>query len=147
MLIVGDGPRREVIGDWVARSGDLRRRIRLLGQRDDVPDLMAAMDLFVLPSYANEGVPQAILQAMAMSLPVVSTRVGAIDEAVVEGETGRLVAPRQVAVLADVLRDVLADPPALRRMGEAGRERVCRRFALPGMADAMEAVFRRLAHV
>ena len=145
LLIVGDGPRREVIGDWVARSGDLRRRIRLVGQRDDVPDLMAAMDLFVLPSYANEGVPQAILQAMAMNLPVVSTWVGAIDEAVVEGETGRLVAPRQVTALADALRDLLADPPLLQRMGQAGRERVCRQFALPSMADAMEAVFRRLA--
>ena len=81
----------------------------------------------------------------AMNLPVVSTRVGAIDEAVVEGETGRLIAPRCVAALAEVLDALLADPPTLRRMGQAGRERVCRRFALPIMVDAMEAVFRRLA--
>jgi glycosyltransferase involved in cell wall biosynthesis len=143
LLIVGDGPRREHLQERIAASG-LGEKVRLIGHRDDVPDVLGAMDVFALPSYANEGVPQAIMQAMAMELPVVSTTVGSIDEAVEDGVTGYLVEPKNVDQLRDRLALLLATGELRRQMGCAGRSRAEQRFSLGVMLDAMEVVFYRL---
>lgn len=138
LLIVGDGPQRPPLEEKIRGMNN----VRLLGQRDDVPELMSAMDCFVLPSYANEGVPQAILQAMAMELPVISTRVGAIAEVVTEGETGVFVPPRDVAALTLAMQAMMASPEKRLAFGKTARTVAERRFSLEAMLDAMEQVFQ-----
>ena len=137
LLIAGDGPQRPFLEQNI-RS----RRIHLLGHREDVPEVLGAMDCFVLPSYANEGVPQAIMQAMAMELPVISTRVGAIAEVVREGETGVFVPPRNPAALADAMLSLASSPSRRKEFGIAGRRIAEERFSLERMLDRMEEVFR-----
>jgi glycosyltransferase involved in cell wall biosynthesis len=114
------------------------------GQQQDVTPWLRAADLFVLPSYANEGVPQAVLQAMMAGLPVVSTTVGAIAEAVDNGVTGRLVAPRDSAALRTALAELLAAPETAATMGRAGRQRALAHFSREAMLDRMESIFRRV---
>jgi len=141
VLVVGDGPYRDRLDTRLAALG-LADAIHFAGQQDDVVPWLQALDLFALPSYGEEGVPQAILQAMACALPVVSTPVGAIAEAVDDGVTGLLVAPRSAEALADGLA-ALRDDPALRaRFAAAARVRALRDFGLDPMLDRMEAVFR-----
>jgi len=143
LAIVGDGPYRPSIEQKVTELG-LSNRVTFAGQQQDVTPWLQAADLFVLPSYANEGVPQAVLQAMMSGLPVVSTTVGAIAEAVEEGVTGRLVRPRDVKALRDALSDLLADSEQAVTMGRAGRERAVAFFSREAMLDRMEAIFRKL---
>lgn len=141
LLVVGDGPYRPTI-EQKLRELDLSARVTFAGQQQDVTPWLQAADLFVLPSYANEGVPQAVLQAMMSGLPVVSTTVGAIAEAVDDGVTGRLVAPRDAKALRGALADLLADSARADVMGRAGRERAIARFSRDAMLDRMEAIFR-----
>ena len=139
LVIAGDGPQRPFLEKRIASP-----RVHLLGHREDVPEVLAALDCFVLPSYANEGVPQAIMQAMASGLPVISTRVGAITEAVREGETGVFVPPRDPAALAAAMLDLARSPQKRADLGSAGRRVAQRDFSLERMLDRMEAVFRAL---
>jgi glycosyltransferase involved in cell wall biosynthesis len=97
-------------------------RLRRLGYREDVPALLAAADIFVLPSHF-EGLPMSVIEAMLTGLPVVATDIRGPREQVVEGETGLLVAPMQAAPLAAALRRLVDDPAARARMGAAGRVR------------------------
>src|SRR5207249_7866920 len=90
------------------------------GYRDDLAEVLAALDCFVLLGTGSEESCRAVLEAMAAGRPVVAARVGALAETVVDGETGWLVAP-EPAVVAERLAAVLADPDAARRLGEAGR--------------------------
>lgn len=141
LVIVGDGPHRPKIEEKLAEL-KLAERVHFVGQQTDVTPWMRAADVFVLPSYANEGVPQAILQAMMSALPVVSTTVGAIAEAVDDGVTGHLVPPRDVPALRQALSELLADPVRAAAMGARGRERAVARFSRQTMLDRMEAIFR-----
>jgi len=146
LLIVGDGPMRETIAQQAAAS-PVAARIHFTGYSERVEDMLAASDIFALPSWANEGVPQAIMQAMALELPVISTPIGAIDEALVDGETGLMVAPKDALSLADALRK-LGDDAALReRLGQSGRVRAEARFSAVGMVDAMEHIFTIMARL
>jgi glycosyltransferase involved in cell wall biosynthesis len=143
VLVIGDGPYRDRLDTRLARLG-LADDIRFVGQQDDVVPWLQALDLFVLPSYGEEGVPQAIMQAMACAIPVVSTPVGAIGEAVEHRVTGLLVAPRSAEALATGLA-VLRDDSALRaRFAAAARGRAELDFGQDRMLDRMEAIFRRV---
>jgi glycosyltransferase involved in cell wall biosynthesis len=144
VLVVGDGPYRDRLDAGLARL-DLASRIRFAGQQEDVVPWLQAMDLFALPSWGEEGVPQAIMQAMACGLPVVSTTVGAITEAVDDGVTGFVVPPRDVAALGVALSRLRDDPALRARFGSAGRTRALREFGIGRMLDRMEAVFRGVA--
>ena len=141
VLVVGDGPYRARLDDKLAALGaaDL---VRFTGQKEDVVPWLQAMDLFVLPSWGDEGVPQAILQAMACGVPVVSTPVGAITEAVDAGVTGLIVPPRDVAALGAALAQLRDDAALRQRLGAAGYARAKRDFGLDRMLDRMEATFR-----
>jgi len=141
VLVVGDGPYRDRLDAQLAAL-NLAARIRFAGQQDDVVPWLQAMDLFALPSWGEEGVPQAIMQAMACGLPVVSTTVGAIAEAVDDGVTGQVVPPRDVAALVAALSRLRDDPALRSRLGAAGHARALRDFGIDRMLDRMEAVFR-----
>jgi glycosyltransferase involved in cell wall biosynthesis len=146
LLVVGDGPYRDRLDAQLARLG-LTERVRFVGQQQDVVPWLQAMDLFTLPSYGEEGVPQAIMQAMACGLPVVSTTVGAITEAVIADGTGLIVEPRSAPSLATGLARLRDDAALRARFGDAGRERALAHFGLDRMLDRMEQVFRMVAKV
>jgi len=143
LLLVGDGPYQAVIQEKIAQLG-LEPWVRLAGFRDQVAPWFALMDVFVLASYANEGVPQSLLQAMAMARPVVGTTVGGIPEVIVEGDTGLLVPPQDPQALAQAMSRLLADPDYRRELGRRGRELVVERFSMDQMAAEIEAVYEVL---
>jgi glycosyltransferase involved in cell wall biosynthesis len=118
-------------------------QVWLPGARDDVPDLMRAMDLFVVPSL-GEGICNTILEAMATGLPVIATDVGGNPDLVQPHETGKLVPPAEPAVLARALADYVMDPAERRRAGQAGRARVQRRFSLTAMVQGYLHVYERM---
>ncbi len=143
-LVVGDGPYRGLIEAKV-RELRLAEWVRLVGYQDEVAPWIALMDAVVLASYANEGVPQSLLQAMAMGKAVVGSTVGGIPEVVIEDETGHLVPPRDAAALARALRLLVEDGGHRRELGRRGREFVRERFSLEKMAAAVEAVYEAVA--
>lgn len=108
----------------VLRDAGLGPRLKLLGYREDIAALLAAADIFALPSHF-EGLPMSVIEAMLTGLPVVATDIRGPREQVVDGETGLLVPPRQVAPLAAALARLAGDPALRAAMGTAGRERAC----------------------
>jgi glycosyltransferase involved in cell wall biosynthesis len=143
-LIVGDGAERGRLEDLAAARG-IRDRVVFAGMREDVPRLLAAMDLFVLPS-ASEGQPNAVLEAMAAGRPVVATDVGGVRELVVPGETGLLVPCGEPAALAEAIRFYRQDASRARRAGEAGGRRAASQFALESMVARYEAIYEENSH-
>ncbi len=142
LLVIGDGPRRAHLEGRVASMG-LAGEVRFTGNQDDVPAWFACASLAVLPSYGDEGVPQSLMQAAACGLPCVSTPIGAIREAVVDGETGLLVPPRDVPALSQALASLMQDAPRRGRMGRAARAYAEGHFGIDRMLDAMESVFSK----
>ena len=110
------------------------------GQRPDVHAIMAALDLYALPSL-EESFPLSILEAMAAGLPVVATTVGGVPECVADGETGLLVPPADSDRLADAIIQLATDPLRRTEMGRAGRRRVLERFSAESQTRCIEEVF------
>lgn len=138
VIIAGEGPDRAAIQSMVQNFG-LQSHVLLAGQRNDMPAVYAAMDIFVLPSL-NEGLPMTVLEAMASARPVIATRVGAVPSVVRDGETGLLVEPRDAAGLAKAISRLLADPDLRRRLGVRAREWVRQNYT----SDAMAQKYRRM---
>ena len=147
LVIVGDGPQRAALEAQVDALA-LRTRVVFAGQQHDVAPWLRALDAFVLPSYANEGVPQALLQAMFAGVPCVTTDAGAIPEIARDGETALVVAKEDAAALARGIDALLGDAALRARLSTNARELVSARYGLPTMLDRMEAAFHRaLANV
>ncbi|HDU8621448.1 TPA: glycosyltransferase family 4 protein [Proteus mirabilis] len=140
LLLVGDGPQRKNLQPMVKLAG-LEESVFFLGNRNDVPDCLNAMDVFALPSFGNEGVPQGIMQAMACGLPVVSTTVGAISEAVSDGKTGFTLAPQVQETLINYLAKLMASDELRQQMGQASLAHAKAQFGLDNMLDKMEKIF------
>ena len=113
------------------------------GQQDDVAPWLRALDVFALPSYANEGVPQALLQAMFCGVACVTTDAGAIPEIARDGETALVVAKEDAGSARRRPRRLLADDALRTRLAANARAFVVPRYGLPAMLDRMEAAFRR----
>ncbi len=139
LMIVGSGPCREELEQAAGAEG-LGERMRFLGERADVPAVLGAMDVFVLPSIA-EGMSNTILEAMACGLPVVATRVGGNPELVEEEVTGVLVPPGDPEKLAAAIQTYRNDPSLSRAHGEAGREKAVSSFSLSRMVGEYEALY------
>jgi glycosyltransferase involved in cell wall biosynthesis len=137
--VAGDGPERERL-EALARDRGVAERVRFLGRREDVAELLGACDVYVLPSLF-EGLPVSVLEAMAAGRPVAATRIGGTDEAVVDGVTGRLVPPGDPPALAAALAAMLRDPEGLCSMGAAGRARVVERFSATTMGANVGRVY------
>jgi len=142
MLLVGDGPRLDEVASHVREMG-LADRVEILGNRRDVPSLLAGSHAFVLSSLW-EGFPISILEAMRAGLPVVASDVGGVRESVIDGETGFLTVPRDEVGLRDAITKVLADPDLRARMGRAGRAHFTSNFGKHQMLEKTLAVYRQL---
>lgn len=147
VIIVGGGEAqapgiKAELESLIDRLG-LREVVSLLGNRSDVVDLLAALDVATLSS-DFEGTPLSVFEYMAAGLPVVSTDVGGVGDVVVEGETGFLVPRRNPVALADAIALLLRDPKLARRMGAAGRKRQRAEFTMAASAKRVEKLYEEL---
>ena len=140
LAIVGDGPGRDNLRRQAATLG-IEDRVVFAGQQEQVVPWIQAADAVALPSYANEGVPQALMQAMACGLPVVTTGVGAIGEIVSHEVHGLVVPPRDPRALGEALVRLMQEPELRARLGAAGLAQAAQKFSLERMLDGMESVF------
>lgn len=138
-VMVGGGVRLDEIRALVRARG-LHDRVRLLGHRDDVAQLLSDSHIFALPS-RSEAMPNGILEAMAAGLPVVATRVGGIPEVVADGTTGTLVPADDAPRLAAALIDLMANPARAAAFGAAGRAFVEERFSFDRMVASFEHIY------
>ena len=139
LLIVGDGiAKAQCIA--MLRSAGIEQLAWLPGEREDIPQLMQAMDLFALPSL-GEGISNTILEAMASGLPVVATRVGGNVELVLEGDTGHLVPPGNPAALAEAIFKYYQDEAMASRHGQRARKVIEQQFSMRAMTDGYLAVY------
>jgi glycosyltransferase involved in cell wall biosynthesis len=143
LLIAGEGPLRGELEE-LASAFRLDRFVRFLGHRDDVPSLLAASDLLVLPSYF-EGLPNVVLEAMRFRKPVVATAAPGTTEVVADGETGILVPLHQPTALAQAIRLVLDDRELAARFGQAGRARAEAEFRVATMVERFASLYEELA--
>lgn len=143
LVIAGDGPCRLTLERMVADL-ELQDRVRLLGDRRDIPAILAALDVFVLPSIA-EGISNTILEAMATGLPVVATAVGGNPELVKPGISGMLVPVSDPIALAAAIENYVDDGHLRDLHGKGGRQRATERFSLGRMADAYTHLYGALA--
>jgi len=139
LFLVGNGELRPDIEELVKEKG-LDRNIRFLGLRQDIPELLAACDIFILSS-DWEGVPMTILEAMAAGRPVIATAVGGVAELVEDGKTGLLVPPQNAQALAAAMTR-LANGPVLRQaLGKQGQKRALKRFDINLVARQYEELY------
>jgi glycosyltransferase involved in cell wall biosynthesis len=138
-VIVGEVELDADLQRLVTEAG-LAPHLWLLGRRGDMPDVYAAFDVFVLSSH-DEGMSNAILEAMAMERPVVATDVGGTNEVIRQGETGLLVPPRDPVPLAAAISELLAAPQRWQAMGAQGRAVVETKFSARAMVRQMEALY------
>jgi glycosyltransferase involved in cell wall biosynthesis len=136
---IGEGPLRDEVAEGLALAG-LADRVRLLDAAPDVPTLLRAADLVIAPS-RFEGLSLVVLEAMSAGRAVVAARVVGLEEAVVDGATGRLVPAENPAALAAAVVDALRDPHRRAAWGAAGRARQRTAFHASLMADRMLAVY------
>jgi len=142
LLIVGDGPQRAALAAQIAALG-LNDRVHLAGNQRDVAAWLAAIDVFALPSYANEGVPQALLQAMFVGVPCVTTDAGSIGEVALAEQTALIVPKQNAVALAAAIDRLLGDRSLGAVLARSARERVTSKFSLDSMLDRMERIFQR----
>lgn len=143
LVLVGDGSTRMRLETETAALG-VADKVWITGNRDDVPAMMAAMDIFVLPS-VSEGISNTILEAMATGLPVIATRVGGNPELIQEGTTGLLVPPSDPLAMAKAILEYLEAPQLMLQHGEAGRQRVETMFSMQAMVARYLEIYDQLS--
>jgi len=141
-LFIGDGELRHDLQQQVQQAG-LAQHIHFLGVRNDVPDLLAAADLFVLPSLW-EGLSVALLEAMAAGKPIVATSVSGTVQALTHGETGLMVPPRDSQALAGAIAQLLTDPAQAQMLGQAAKQHVVANYGAQKQAREHVALYRQL---
>ncbi len=141
-VLAGRGPLHEAL-QAEAHTLGVGARVHFLGWREDAHAVMAALDVLLMPSLW-EGFGLVLLEAMALGVPIVATRVSAIPEVVADGETGWLVPPRDPAAIAEALRQALSDPARRRAFGQAGRQRLETHFTARRMVERTLTLYRNL---
>ncbi|MBI5188683.1 MAG: glycosyltransferase family 4 protein [Nitrospirae bacterium] len=141
--IVGDGPQFQNIKDMI-KDLLLEDKVFMLGHRFDIPEILASLDVIVHPSYANEGVPQSILQAMAMEKPVVASDAGSIKEVIIDRETGFLIEPKNPEQLSERVIELYKNPELRIKFGREGRRLVEKDYSTEKMLDKIESLYERL---
>ncbi len=141
-LVIGDGPLRPQL-EHLARELDIADAVHFLGTRNDVPEVLALVNVLALTS-TMEANPVSILEAMACEKPVVATRVGSVPQNVVDGKTGLLAAPGDAPKIAAHLLDLLGDPDRATTMGRAGREHVLAHGSVQQMVDGYQSLIETI---
>ncbi len=144
LLVAGEFDIRDPIPKTIVERLQNSARIHMVGYVDDTPSLLTAMDVLTLPSF-HEGLGYTLLEASAMELPVVGTRIPGILDAVLDGVTGTLVEAGDVNALAEALRRYLDDPGARRRHGQAGRRYVVENFQQQRVWSELYSLYENLA--
>lgn len=142
LLVIGDGPEAERLEGQARRLG-IESRVALLGRREDVAEILAAVDVFVLPSLV-EGLPIALLEAMAAGVACVATRVGDVPQVVEEGRSGLLVPSRDSGAIAAALERLAADPALRSRLAAYGERAVRESFSSERMTERYCALYDEL---
>jgi glycosyltransferase involved in cell wall biosynthesis len=142
--IVGDGPRRHEL-EQLARHRNLAPHVTFLGHREDVPALLSAADVFVLPS-RSEAFPNGAIEAMAAGLPVVASAVGGLLDLIEDGRTGLLVPPRDPEALVAALRSLVEAPARGFALGRAARAEVQQRYSFDRMVSSFEDLYLSMLH-
>ena len=142
-VLIGDGTERPKLERQVKETG-LQKNFLFLGARADVPQLLAACDLFVLPS-ESEGMPNALLEAMAAGLPAIATSVGGVPEVIEHNVTGLLVPPCQPDALSKAILALLNSEDLRHRLARAGRERVVRHFSFDRLMSVLNTLYAELS--
>ena len=142
-LIVGDGPLRNDLAEYVKRLG-LSQNIIFTGLRKDIYSLLRLSDIFVLPSLEREGLGIAMIEAMACGLPVIGTRLGGIPELIEENVNGFLVTPGNPEELAVAVEKLISDKTARERMGRMGRRIFEKKFTVTKMTESIESLYDEL---
>lgn len=145
LVIVGDGPQWQSLRQQAAGL-NLQNRVLFAGRQSNIETWLQAFDVFCLPSYANEGVPQSLMQAQACGLAAVTTPVGSIEEAVVPGASALLVPPANAEALRAALAGLLGDPARRADMGLTAADFAREHFSDVRMLDSMEAIFQTACH-
>ncbi len=140
LLIVGDGPMREALQKRADELG-MQGRAIFVGQQTEPEKWLRALDIFCLPSYANEGVPQALIQAMMTELPIVTTPVGAIGELISDGSTGLIVTPKSAEALATAISKLMRDTATAAALGQRARAAAVASYSREAMLDHMTRIF------
>jgi glycosyltransferase involved in cell wall biosynthesis len=143
LIVIGDGPQRREFEDLANELG-IADRVIFTGERRDIAAALAAMDVFCLPSLA-EGLPNVLLEAMSMALPIVTTAVGGIPDLIRDGVTGLLVAPGNAAALGNAILRMTADKAAALEMGTRARALIVETRSIRSAARSWEALYVQLA--
>jgi glycosyltransferase involved in cell wall biosynthesis len=141
-VFAGEGPLREELTGLAGRL-KISEKILFAGRRHDIPQILHALDLFVLPSL-SEGISNSLLEAMSAGKAVIATAVDGNLEVVTDGETGFLVPPKDSQALSDAVIKVLSDKPLAKKLGEAGKKRVLTEFHLNKMISKMQNLYQEL---
>ncbi len=142
LLIVGDGHEEEKLMGLRDAMG-LKDKVIFTGYRNDVPEILSILNLFVLPSL-EEGLPLAVLEAMASGKGIVATRIGGTEELIEDGITGILVPPKDVCSLAQAIYELLKEPDKINRLGKAAQEVVRKKFSRNEMLRNYESLYEEL---
>jgi glycosyltransferase involved in cell wall biosynthesis len=142
LLIVGEGDEKSNLQSLIDTLG-ARDRIRLLGYRSDTRNLYQAMNLFALSSY-REGLPNVLLEAMALEVPVVATRIAGIPRLIRDGENGLLVEPGDKAGLGRTIHDLIGDAERRKRLSQAGRRTIETGYSFQARMERIRAIYDRL---
>jgi glycosyltransferase involved in cell wall biosynthesis len=142
-IIAGGGPGRDYVLELITEA-NLDKKISFLGYREDIPEILAALSMLVLPSIAHEGIPQVILQAQAMGKPVIGSNIGGIPDVVEDGVTGLLVPPQNPQQLANAIVKIIDNPAKARQMALAARQRARSNHSLDAMGTRLEELYLKL---
>jgi glycosyltransferase involved in cell wall biosynthesis len=143
-LVIGDGPLRKPLEEKSEELG-IKKHVIFMGQRKDIPELLMAMDIFVLPSI-KEGLPIALLEAMAAKRPVIATRVGAISKVIENKDIGILVEPKDIAGLRDAIVNLINDPGRRDLLAEEGFSRVRMDFSSDEMGKQYLKLYKEITN-
>lgn len=141
LIVIGDGPYRPTLERNISKL-NLREKVSLVGNQDNVVPWLQALDIFTLPSYGNEGVPQSIMQAMLCGLPIISTDVGSILEVLQPEQNGIVVNTRDAVSLALAIDKLMADDHLRHQFGDYSRRFALKHCTLSQMVDHMEGIFK-----
>jgi len=143
VYIVGEGPQRKNLENLI-KELQIADVVKLLGHREDIPEILASFDLVIHPSTGHEGVPQTVLQALAMKKPVIATSVGSIPQVIKHMETGYLIPPKKPEAIKDAVLHLYENPELCKLLGEKGHKLVKKEYSSEGMLKKIEALYQRL---